>query len=104
MTQINQKTVNKEKINKDVAEAIAPVEKSNVMTDAVLQCKSCCEKSDYTAQHGRYGYFIKCNKCKTNTAMKMPCVSCASKNTKVSKKKEVYTLHCSDCEQGTVLI
>jgi len=104
MTQINQKTVNKEKINKEAVEAIAPVEKPNVMTDAVLQCKSCGEKSDYTAQYGRYGYFIKCNKCETNTAMKMPCVSCASKNTKVTKKKEAYTLNCSDCEQGTVLI
>ena len=82
----------------------AVVDKSNVVVDAVLQCKSCGEKSDYTAQYGRYGYFIKCNKCETNTAMKLPCLSCASKKTKVSKKKEVYTLHCSDCEQGTVLI
>lgn len=82
----------------------AVVDKSNVVVDAVLQCKSCGEKSDYTAQYGRYGYFIKCNKCETNTAMKLPCFSCASKKTKVSKKKEVYTLHCSDCEQGTVLI
>jgi hypothetical protein len=82
----------------------AVVDKSNVVVGAVLQCKSCGEKSDYTAQYGRYGYFIKCNKCETNTAMKLPCFSCASKKTKVSKKKEVYTLHCSDCEQGTVLI
>jgi len=78
--------------------------KVNTNVDSTMQCKSCGEKSDYTPQYGRYGYFIKCNKCETNTAMKMPCLSCASKKTKVSKKKEVYTLHCSDCEQGTVLI
>ena len=104
IAQINQKTVNKEKFNKDVVEEKAPVDKSNVITDAALQCKSCGEKSDYIAQHGRYGYFIKCNKCETNTAMKMACVTCHSKNTQVSKKKEVYTLNCSDCEQGAVLI
>jgi transcription elongation factor Elf1 len=75
--------------------------KANV--DAVLQCKSCGEKSDYSAQQGRYGYFIKCNKCETNTAMKIPCRSCGNKNTKVAKKKETYTLNCSECEQGTVL-
>jgi transcription elongation factor Elf1 len=81
----------------------APVNvKTNV--DAILQCKSCGEKSDYSAQHGRYGYFIKCNKCETNTAMKIPCDSCSSKKTKVSKKKDAYTLTCSDCEQKVVLI
>jgi hypothetical protein len=104
MGQLNIKAVNKEQINKKVVEPKAPVEKSNVLIDAVLQCKSCGEKSDYSAQYGRYGYFIKCHKCETNTAMKIPCLSCASKKTKVSKNKEVYTLHCSDCEQGTVLI
>jgi hypothetical protein len=94
-------------------EIIEKVEKKEVVhtpvkvkasVGSILQCKSCGEKSDYTALHGRYGYFIKCNKCETNTAMKMPCFSCANKKTKVSKKKEVYTLHCSDCDQGTVLI
>lgn len=82
----------------------APVKKVEANADSILQCKSCGEKSNYSAQHGRYGYFIKCNKCETNTAMKIPCVSCSSKNTKVSKKKETYTLNCCDCEQRTVLI
>jgi len=82
----------------------APVKKVESNADSILQCKSCGEKSDYSAQHGRYGYFIKCNKCETNTAMKIPCVSCSSKNTKVSKKKETYTLNCGDCEQRVVLI
>lgn len=81
----------------------APV-KIKPTVDAVLQCKSCGEKSDYSAQYGRYGYFIKCNKCGANTAMKMPCISCGSKNTKVSKRKESYTLNCDDCEQRTLLI
>jgi len=78
--------------------------KTKINVDSILQCKSCGEKSDYSPQYGKYGYFIKCNKCETNTAMKIPCVSCGSKNTKVSKKKETYTLVCSDCEQLTILI
>ena len=93
--------------NKIVEEVIKPEAWNapvNTNVDSILQCKSCGEKSDYSAQYGRYGYFIKCNKCETNTAMKMPCVSCSSKKTKVSKKKETYTLNCSDCEQRTVLI
>lgn len=73
-------------------------------TESVLKCKSCGEKSDYSAQYGRFGYFIKCNKCETNTTMKMPCVSCGSKNTKVTKKKEIYTLNCGDCDKRTTLI
>ncbi|GAA5134497.1 nuclease-related domain-containing protein [Thalassotalea piscium] len=81
-----------------------PVKKVESIADSILQCKSCGEKSDYSAQYGRYGYFIKCNKCETNTAMKTPCVSCSSKNTKVSKKKESYTLNCGDCEQNTVIM
>ncbi|MBU2871052.1 nuclease-related domain-containing protein [Colwellia sp. E2M01] len=90
----DKKIVNKEEL----------VDKPKLVTDSLLQCKSCGEKSDYTAQYGRYGYFIKCNKCETNTTMKMPCVSCGSKNTKVSKKKETYTLNCGDCELSATLI
>ncbi|WP_076419248.1 nuclease-related domain-containing protein [Colwellia sp. UCD-KL20] len=91
-------------ITKTEVVAEPTIAKEKDKTEAVLQCKSCGEKSDYSPQYGRYGYFIKCNKCETNTAMKMPCASCNSKNTKVSKKKETYTLSCGDCEQNTVII
>jgi len=104
MSQLNSKAVNKEQINKKIAELKAPFEKSNVITHAILQCKSCGEKSDYSAQNGRYGYFIKCNKCETNTAMKIPCVNCGSKDTKVSKKKESYRLSCLSCDNTKQLI
>lgn len=72
--------------------------------DTILKCKKCNETSNYTAQHGRYGYFINCNECNTNTPMKMPCGQCHSKNTKVSKKKEKYTLNCSDCKNQLQLV
>lgn len=84
--------------NKTVKKVVVkePV-KFEASVNKILQCKSCGEQSDYSAQHGRYGYFIKCNKCETNTAMKVPCVSCDSKNTKVSKKGETYSLNCVSC-------
>ena len=63
----------------------------------VVQCKQCGETTELSPKYGRYGYFVNCNKCNTNTSMKMPCPDCESKNTKVSKKKEVYSLNCHDC-------
>tara|TARA_R110001583_G_scaffold136719_1_gene288486 strand:- start:4184 stop:5128 length:945 start_codon:yes stop_codon:yes gene_type:complete len=69
-----------------------------------LQCKNCGESSDYTALSGRYGYYIKCNKCTTNTAMKMNCGNCQSKNAKVSKLGETYFLNCGDCETSKRLL
>ena len=73
-------------------------------TNTILKCKKCNDTSSFTAQHGRYGYYINCNKCNTNTPMKMPCNQCQSKNTKVSKNKERYTLNCSDCNNQLQLV
>ena len=36
--------------------------------------------------------------------MKMPCIKCKSKKTKVSKKKEIFTLNCLDCDNQLPLI
>lgn len=69
-----------------------------------LTCKKCGESSDYQALGGRYGYYIKCNKCTTNTTMKLDCISCDSKNTKVSKSGEVYSLVCADCGSSERLL
>lgn len=66
-------------------------------TNNILKCKKCNEESNYTIKNGRYGYFINCNECNTNTAMKMPCADCKSKNTKVSKKKKLFSLFCNEC-------
>ena len=71
---------------------------------SILKCKKCNESSNYTAQHGRYGYFINCNECKTNTSMKIECINCHSKNTKITKKKDIYTLNCLDCSNQFRLI
>lgn len=93
----------KKAITNDVEEVITPVE-AKTSSDSVLRCKSCGEESDYTPQYGRYGYFINCNKCEINTSMKMPCRECGSKNTKVTKRKALYTLNCTDCKSSINLV
>ncbi|MBB1380525.1 NERD domain-containing protein [Shewanella sp. SR41-2] len=64
----------------------------------ILSCKHCGESTQYTPMYGKFGYFINCNQCSKNTSMKLPCPQCMSKNTKVTKRKETYTLNCVDCE------
>ena len=68
-----------------------------------LKCKKCSESKDITPKYGKFGYYITCNKCETNTPMKAPCIACKSKKTRVSKKKEIYTLSCLECSQDFVL-
>ena len=46
-----------EKVEKKEVEHTSVKDKAS--NNSILQCKSCGEKSDYSAQHGRYGYFIK---------------------------------------------
>jgi len=104
MSQLDSNNIKKEVIKKQIVKLGVPLDKAKVATVTVLQCKSCGERSDYSAQHGRYGYFIKCNKCDTNTAMKTSCISCNSKKTKVSKKKKTYTSICLDCDKSQQLI
>jgi len=86
-------------IQRTEQEAIKPILDNNI-----LKCKKCNEPSNFTPQYGRYGYFINCNICDTNTSMKTPCFECKSKDTKVSKSKETYTLNCSDCKNQFQLI
>jgi Zn finger protein HypA/HybF involved in hydrogenase expression len=63
----------------------------------ILSCKYCGESTQYTPMYGKFGYYINCNQCGKNTSMKLPCPQCMSKNTKVTKRKETYTLNCVDC-------
>jgi hypothetical protein len=64
-----------------------------------LACKKCNATDTLQAAWGKFGYYVKCSVCETNTAMKRPCPSCSSKNTKVGKKKSHYHLECQDCNE-----
>ncbi|MCK8045891.1 NERD domain-containing protein [Shewanella sp. 1CM18E] len=66
----------------------------------VLRCKHCGESTNYTPMYGKFGYYIHCKQCTKNTPMKQACPQCSSKNTRVKKSKETYTLNCQECGCG----
>lgn len=71
---------------------------------AALSCKHCGESTHYSPMYGKYGYYITCKQCSKNTPMKQACPQCQSPKTKVSKRKETYTLNCQDCSHESQLI
>ena len=62
-----------------------------------LACKKCNNTNQLQGAWGKFGYYVKCPVCNTNTSMKQNCPDCGSKNTKISKKKAHYHLICQDC-------
>jgi transcription elongation factor Elf1 len=62
-----------------------------------VTCKHCRAVDGFTAQSGRFGYFVQCAKCGGNTPLRRACPACNSTETKVSKSKSVYTLACQAC-------
>ncbi|GIU23513.1 NERD domain-containing protein [Shewanella schlegeliana] len=66
----------------------------------VLRCKHCGESTNYTPMYGKFGYYIHCKQCTKNTPMKQACPQCSSKNTRVQKQQEIYTLNCQECGCG----
>lgn len=93
----------KEKVEVEIAINQKP-QASRPISNDLLRCKKCGSSDSFTPKYGRYGYFIHCSKCDTNTSMKIDCPSCRSKATRVSKRKETYTLHCRDCQSSFQLI
>jgi Zn finger protein HypA/HybF involved in hydrogenase expression len=76
---------------------LAPVAAFAHEQHPIISCKHCGESTQYTPMYGKFGYYINCNQCSKNTSMKLPCPQCMSKNTKVTKRKETYTLNCVGC-------
>jgi ssDNA-binding Zn-finger/Zn-ribbon topoisomerase 1 len=87
-------------VYQDESTAISPItqEQQNIANEINLQCKQCNNQTTLKPRSGRYGYFVTCGECDTNTPMKTSCPQCSSANTKVSKRKELYSLVCGDCE------
>lgn len=71
---------------------------------AILVCKNCGMAKDCIPKSGKYGYYIHCNECNKNTPMRMPCIQCKSKNTKVFKRENNYNLQCIECGYQNKLI
>lgn len=72
--------------------------------NSILRCKHCGESTNYTPMYGKFGYYIKCNQCTKNTPMKQACPQCQSKNIKIQKRSQSYTLTCQDCSHSSQVI
>jgi hypothetical protein len=90
-------------IQAPVAQLLKSIAQTDTTTETIadiriaLCCKHCGESDNYTPMYGKFGYYIKCNQCTKNTPMKQVCPKCQSKNTRVKKQQETYTLNCTDC-------
>ncbi|SFU36414.1 nuclease-related domain-containing protein [Halomonas korlensis] len=91
-----------------VREAVKPepttsVQQAGDVSTSRLCCKSCNESMALEGRYGKFGYYVKCHACGTNTSMKAACQACASKNVRVSKSGATYTASCSDCSSELVV-
>lgn len=93
----NTQTTSKSKTTPVIEVPIAAI------SNMTINCAKCETKEPLMASSGKFGYYYKCPSCSGNTPMKRPCPHCQSKLTKVSKKKETYTLNCQTCEEKTAL-
>ncbi len=66
-----------------------------------IGCKQCGKKDTLSAQYGRFGYYVQCHNCSTNTALKHPCPVCGSPSTKTRKSKSLMYLDCQACHVHT---
>ena len=75
---------------------------SNVISNSIeqshIRCKKCHSSERLTANYGRYGYYVTCEDCSSNTSMKSSCPSCESSQTRVQKRKDIYSLICNECD------
>jgi transcription elongation factor Elf1 len=65
-----------------------------------ISCKKCGETKALSAQYGRFGYFVQCGKCATNTALRHSCPACGSESTRTRKSKSDMYLDCQSCNQS----
>lgn len=68
-----------------------------------IRCKHCKTEEGLTPKSGKYGYYVTCGGCDKNTSMKAQCPACHSKDTKVSKQGQIFTLSCSSCVKQSKL-
>lgn len=78
--------------------------RSTVGTVAGISCRKCGLSDSLTGAAGKFGYYVKCGHCQSNTPMKSNCSSCNSSSTKVSKSKNAYNLICEACNSTSVVM
>lgn len=60
-----------------------------------IVCKS-CGNADVEPRSGKYGYYVRCPACNTNTAFPKQCSACGE-FAKVSKRGDEYRRQCTAC-------
>lgn len=68
-----------------------------------FSCKKCGKSSDLHGQYGKFGYYVHCDSCGTNTSMKMDCPSCQSRQVRIHKSGTKYTSSCQNCAHEWVI-
>ena len=63
-------------------------------------CKH-CRGTVVEVVYGKYGYYLKCDECGGNTAIRENCSGCG-KQLRVRKEKEKFFLECRDCNTSTL--
>lgn len=66
-------------------------------TPSVFACKKCGETNNLQSQYGKFGYYVHCGTCGTNTSMKSDCPLCQSRQVRLRKSGSVYTASCQNC-------
>jgi ssDNA-binding Zn-finger/Zn-ribbon topoisomerase 1 len=69
----------------------------------LLSCKKCGKQSNLTGKWGKFGYYVQCSACETNTSLKVPCPSCKSSDVKNRKEKTKFFLLCAACNTETLI-
>lgn len=81
-----------------------PAQKIPSSTTALaFVCKKCGETSELYGQYGKFGYYVRCGPCGTNTSMKTDCPSCQSRQVRIRKSGPVYTSNCQKCAHEWVV-
>ncbi len=79
--------------NLETKSDLQPQKISSNKQNSWFKCRA-CGSYHTTEKSGRFGYYVQCENCQTNTSMKQVCLSCGGKAVGVSKNKSVYTLTC----------
>ncbi len=80
---------------------IAMVTPSLAQMVVAITCRY-CKSADVTAQHGRYGYYIKCNACQGNTPIDYTCGKC-KKKARIQKSGNQFARVCEACGNSVVV-
>ncbi len=79
------------------------VQQADDVNESRLRCRSCNGSTALEGRYGKFGYYVKCRACGTNTSMKSACQACGSRNVRISKSGGTYTASCSDCSIESVV-